>query len=268
MILTDSEVESLKGALNYWEWLGYISTAIVFLGCVGEFVAEFTSLPKTDESRHRLARLSLIVLIFGIAGELLGTVRTSQLSGQIIANIEERSSVNAKEAAQLRKDADALEAQIAPRRLALDQQVKIAGNCARFKNLFAGKRIKVVSYSLDTEAFVLAEQIVGALRACGMSVDDDAMSITPMMSTLVFGISVFGSDSELAKGIANAIGSSGKPVAVSFVGTDPIAGAMRVETPNSLLPHEATILVGLKPYDQDTVNEIKRIMQPTTPVKP
>jgi len=92
MILADSEVGSLKAALYCWEWFGYISTAIVFIGCVGEFVAEFTSLPRTKETANKLARLSLIVLIFGIAGELLSTVRTSQLSGQLIANIEERAS--------------------------------------------------------------------------------------------------------------------------------------------------------------------------------
>src|ERR1700721_1189341 len=53
-----------------------------------------------------------------------------------------------------------LEAKIAPRRLDLDQQVKIAENCKGFSRLFAGKRVKVVSYSLDTEGFVLAEQVV------------------------------------------------------------------------------------------------------------
>jgi hypothetical protein len=60
----------------------------------------------------------LLVLILGIGGELLGAVRTSQLSGQLIANIEERAgnaeqkageaddraTLNEKEAEQLRKD--------------------------------------------------------------------------------------------------------------------------------------------------------------------
>jgi hypothetical protein len=127
MVPTDSEVGSLKAALNCWEWFGYISTAIVFVGCVGEFVAEFTSLPKTKDSGHKLARLSLIVLLVGIAGELLSTVRTSQLSGLVIANIEDRAgkaeqkageandraSVNEKEAERLRKDAEGFKLDIA-----------------------------------------------------------------------------------------------------------------------------------------------------------
>src|ERR1700676_2363807 len=92
MILTDSDVASLKSALNWWEWFGYISTAIVGIGCIGEFLAEFTPLPKSEPSKRKLARLSLMILILGIGGELLSAVRSSNLSGELIANIEERAS--------------------------------------------------------------------------------------------------------------------------------------------------------------------------------
>jgi hypothetical protein len=105
MILTDSEVGSLKTTLNCWEWAGYVSTAIVFIGCVGEFIAEFTHLLKSVEVEKKLARLSLIVLILGIAGELLSAVRTSQLSGQIIANIEERAADAEQKAGEANKEA-------------------------------------------------------------------------------------------------------------------------------------------------------------------
>ncbi|MGA3076506.1 MAG: hypothetical protein ABSG56_22795 [Bryobacteraceae bacterium] len=66
-----------------------------------------------------------------------------------------------------------LEAQIAPRRLTREQEVKIADNCTRIKDKFTGKRVRVVSYALDTEGFVFSEQIVSALRWSGMAVDDD-----------------------------------------------------------------------------------------------
>lgn len=88
MTLTASEVASLKSALGCWEWVEYISTGVVFLGCIGELVEEFTPCVKSKENKHKLALLSLILVIAGIAGELLGTVRTSQISGTIIANIE------------------------------------------------------------------------------------------------------------------------------------------------------------------------------------
>jgi hypothetical protein len=120
MILTDSEVAALKSVIRWWEWCGYASTAVVGLGCIGEFIAEFTRVSRNERRKHKISRLSLIVLIVGIAGELLSAVRTSNLSGVLIANIEERAgkaeqkageandraSANEKDAAQLRRDAE------------------------------------------------------------------------------------------------------------------------------------------------------------------
>ena len=213
-----------------------------------------------------------VIVVIGVGGESVVGIRIWRNSRKLQAILhteeqqrEQRIAELNKEAAQLRKDADILEAQIAPRRLDLAQQSKIATNCRGFKNLFVGKRIKVVSYTLDTEGFVLAEQVVKALRDSGMVVDDDAMSIMPTMGTLVFGINVFGPDAELAKKIAEAIGSSGKPVAVGFVTNDPTADTMRFETANSRLPHEATVLVGLKMPDPNTISELNRVMPATKP---
>ena len=195
-----------------------------------------------------------IIVVIGVGGESFFGIRhwwnSRKLQAIQESEEQERTEIIARlnrEAAKLRKEADELELQITPRRLDLDQQSKITANCKGFKNLFAGKRIKVVSYTLDTESFVFAEQIVKALRDSGMVVDDEAMSITPTMGTLVFGVNAFGTDLELAKKIAEAIGSSGKTVAVSFTESDPTVGTMRFETANSRLPHEATLLVGLKP---------------------
>ncbi len=181
MILTESEIGSLKAALNCWEWVGYISTAIVFLGCVGEFIAEFTSLPKSKEAESKWARLSLIVLILGIAGELLGAVRASQLTGQIIANIEERSShadqkageanerasANEKEAAQLRKDAESerlarvkLEGAVASRRLNGKQKAKFTSFLKQYPDPVG---IVVVSAALDSESSDFADDFNSAI---------------------------------------------------------------------------------------------------------
>src|SRR5689334_1534438 len=88
MTLAASDVASLKLALGCWEWAEYLSTAVVFIGCLGEFFAEFMPYPSGDKRKHKLARLSLILVIAGIAGELLATVKTSQLSGLVIANVE------------------------------------------------------------------------------------------------------------------------------------------------------------------------------------
>ena len=100
MILPDPEVAFLKSALRCWEWFGYISTAVVGLGCIGEYIAEFTSIPTCESSRRKISKLSLIILILGIAGELLSTARTSQLSGQLIADIEAHAGDAEEKAAE------------------------------------------------------------------------------------------------------------------------------------------------------------------------
>ncbi|MGO9589890.1 MAG: hypothetical protein ACLP3K_07580 [Candidatus Acidiferrales bacterium] len=172
----------MKTALGRWEWFGYISTAVVGLGCVGECIAEFTSLPRSDQRKHKLARLSLMVLILGIAGELLSAVRTSQLSGQIIANIEERAAdaeqkageandraaLNEKEAAQLQKDAEAehlarvkIEAAVAWRQLSEKDERDIGTAVTGFKSSVAAS---VWFNASSTEAEIFADDIAQALR--------------------------------------------------------------------------------------------------------
>jgi hypothetical protein len=233
--------------------------------------------PRVSRSKKLFASLGWALIIVGVFGEGLceGFVYEYDLA---LSNLSDSSiTENKKETAELRKQAAELtagnlklEAQIAPRRLTIDQQRSIAGHCSTFKNLFAGKRIKLVSYSLDTEGFVLAEQLVTALRMkpCEMFIDDDAMTVTPG-EKVVFGINVFGTDSELAKKIAEAIGSSGKPIAVGFTATDPTAGSIvSLSTANSRLPHDAIVLVGLKPPDADTIKELNRITAPTKPANP
>jgi len=192
MTLTDFEVGSIKSALTSWEWCEYISTAVVFLGCVGEFVAEFTSLAKSHESKNRIARLSLIVLILGIAGELLGTVRTSQLSGQLIAYIEERAgnaeqrageanrlaSENKKEAEVLRKDAEAehlarvkIEARVGWRHLPAQQKAEIANKIGDFSNQ---EGASFWYQSGDTEAAMFASDLAESLKLAHIVVQPPA----------------------------------------------------------------------------------------------
>jgi hypothetical protein len=187
MILSDLEVASLKSALRCWERFGYISTGIVFLGCVGEFVAEFTSVPKSKEVGSKLARLSLIVLILGIAGELLSAVQTSQLSGQLIANIEERAGTaeqkageandraeaNKKEAEQLHKEAESerlarveIEESIAWRTITLGDEKLISSRMALFR-----EEQFVTSYNAgDAEGAAFAWEVAGALNKAKLRV--------------------------------------------------------------------------------------------------
>jgi hypothetical protein len=123
-----------------------------------------------------------MILILGIAGELLSAVRTSQLSGQIIANIEERAAnaeqkageandratANEREAAQLRKDAEAehlarvkIEAAVAWRQLSDKDKRDIGAAVTEFQSLVAAS---VWFNASSTEAEIFADDIAEALR--------------------------------------------------------------------------------------------------------
>lgn len=95
---------------------------------------------------------------------------------QISASLE-RSQLANDRAAKNELARITLELQIAPRRLNVMNQLAIAVHCRSFKESLKGKRVKLVSYWLDAEAGILAEQIVMALRMkpCGMVIDDDAI---------------------------------------------------------------------------------------------
>jgi len=229
MILADSEVASLKAAIRWWESFGYASTAVVGLGCIGEFVAEFTAISKDENRKHKLSRLSLIILIFGIAGELLSAVRTSNLSGELIANIEERAAkaeqkageandraaANEKEAAQLRKYAEderlrrtELEATLAWRRLTPKDNV-LFSNLNHFNDTPVG-----VWYNAgDGEGANFAWEFAQMAHAHKWPVFSPASVITfaqgghPFGSVpgLTFGIEVSSSENTRSQEVAKAI---------------------------------------------------------------
>jgi hypothetical protein len=84
MLITNPDVASLDGLLSWWERVEYVAEGFVILGCVGEFMAEFTGI-RTPEWRHQLSKVSLLVLIAALAFELGALGRTNSLSGQEIA---------------------------------------------------------------------------------------------------------------------------------------------------------------------------------------
>src|SRR5208337_2856149 len=100
MILTPSELASLDNALWWWEFGEYASETIVILGCAGEFVAEFTDLLTggDEHKKTRLSKLSLLILIGGLAVGLACLMRATILSGRIIASLND-------EAGQAQRDA-------------------------------------------------------------------------------------------------------------------------------------------------------------------
>jgi hypothetical protein len=89
MILIAPDVASAAKSSAIWEGCQYASEGLVFLGCVGEYVAEYTKW-RTEETRHSLGRQSLIVLILGLGLGLFSLIKTNALAGLIIASLGEQ----------------------------------------------------------------------------------------------------------------------------------------------------------------------------------
>jgi hypothetical protein len=166
MILNASDLAALKSSLEFWEIVEYISAATVLFGVVGEYVAEFTEFATKMEIEKKLAKISTLVLIVGLTVELLGLVKTSQLSGRLIASLEEQSGEANARAAEAIKVAEQerlarvkIEEKLAWRDLNRVQQERIIAKIATFR----GQSFDLITYLEDQEAVNLAKKIGSAL---------------------------------------------------------------------------------------------------------
>jgi hypothetical protein len=63
-----SDVRTLTNALSWWEFGGYIALFFVFVGVVGESIAEFTDWIKGEARKKQASRAFAFVLILGLGG--------------------------------------------------------------------------------------------------------------------------------------------------------------------------------------------------------
>lgn len=89
MLFSTPDVASAAKWSAVWESCEYASEALVFFGCVGEYIAEYTDW-RTEEIRHSLGRRSLILLILGLGTGLFSLIKTNALAGQIIGSLGEQ----------------------------------------------------------------------------------------------------------------------------------------------------------------------------------
>jgi hypothetical protein len=94
MILTAPDASALATSLERWELAEYTACALVALGCIGEFIAEFTRwwTGGIEEKKHRLAKLSTLLLIAALAFELVCLVKTNSISGQLIGSLSDKAT--------------------------------------------------------------------------------------------------------------------------------------------------------------------------------
>jgi hypothetical protein len=115
MILAPSESLIIARSLGRWEAAEYVCAALVTLGCVGEFIAEFTHwfTGEVKERKERLAKYSTLLLIFALAAELVCLVKTNQLSGMMIAALNQEAGAARRAASESDERAATAEEQAA-----------------------------------------------------------------------------------------------------------------------------------------------------------
>jgi hypothetical protein len=112
-------IASLEASAAVWEFWGYVATGAVFIGALIESIVTFwPHAVKNETAKERVGKGASLLLIAGVAGELLTQVRSNLLNERVIALIN-------RESAQL-------EAVIAPRRLSADQQQTASTKWKRF----------------------------------------------------------------------------------------------------------------------------------------
>jgi hypothetical protein len=123
--------------LGRWELIEYLGEAVVIVGVLTEYLAEFHVLQKEEQKvqRRKLAKLGSLILLAGLAVELSGVVRTSQLSGALIAALNTDIG-----SAQASADAAATDASLA-RQSAQDANKALAKAQAQLQQIEQGETV-------------------------------------------------------------------------------------------------------------------------------
>ena len=136
-----------------------------------------------------------------------------------------------------------LEERIAPRLLTLEQQTQVSNKLHPFDGR---KKVRVLSYALDAEGSVLAEQIIACLESAGINVARGVASLSPT-SGIAFGVHVDGTD-DIAHAIAESLSRAGRLAVMDGPRAFNMSGLAGGDV--ALLPPSAfatTVLVGVKP---------------------
>lgn len=115
---------------SFWHREEYAATAGVVVACAGEYVADFKPFRNWPKHRKSFAKAATLLLILSLAFELLGLVRTSQISTNEVAGASGLAKQAEDDAANANERASGLEKQSGGLRLevAKAQQVSAIAN--------------------------------------------------------------------------------------------------------------------------------------------
>ncbi len=276
-----TDISRLQSALTWWEYADYAATLVVFIGVLGELLAEFTNVFKTKDNKVREKRVTLIftvVLLVGLAGELTALAQTSNVTSKITeilrndiaaayksaadaigasGQANERASLADERAKQLegenRKLGIELEQEkqkrlelartLAPRFLTSRQRAALVASL----RLHAGAGISIIRLG-DAEAGQYADQIIGAFVDAKWHVH---LSYIGTLSPPVYGV-LCKEPSQESDPVGGAVHSLGEAVHSSFFKAG-IPHALEIDHAGPSL-NEVQLLIGLKPLNVKPLN--------------
>jgi uncharacterized protein YqhQ len=98
-----SEISALESLADLWERVDYIGLFLVFVGVIVESLVEFTNLIRSSFWKPRIGKISALVLIVGLALELLASSRLSVINRQVVGKLSAQAADATKRATHAEK---------------------------------------------------------------------------------------------------------------------------------------------------------------------
>jgi hypothetical protein len=234
------DIALLEAASSRWEFWGYIAIGAVFVGVIGESVVEFfPSIINAESLRTTLGKASALILIAGLAGEIITQVNANNLNAKVVAilngNAEDakmRAAQSQQDAEQARLEQEKLKAQLAWRSLTPEIAAQMTSR------LSTSKHSVILAYvSNDPEALWLAIQFSKIFDAAKWKVIPQSRTYA---GRLVFGISVSGRANTATSLLRRVLSESGVPFSTNKIPPP----EMSIGDPNTKA--DVTLMVGSK----------------------
>lgn len=163
------DIAVLKGSLAFWDRVGDISAFIALLGVivfgVSQFARRRSGAVQSPSKWHALSTFGVLLVIAGLAGEILTAQRSRQISERISASLNAQGAAAAEHAKALEKEAAQLRLQLARLKWRIISPEQQAALAEWLKTSPKGPILLL--HKADDEPASYAAQMRDALRSAG-----------------------------------------------------------------------------------------------------
>ena len=107
-----SDLSTLESLAEFWELVDYVGLFLVFVGATVESLVEFTSLITSSFWKPKIGKASALVLVVGLALELMSSSRLSVINRQVVGILYKQAADAQTEAGVALRKADDAESRL------------------------------------------------------------------------------------------------------------------------------------------------------------